>query len=191
MGQQNLSPTLFIDLATKKDLPAIIELQRLNLGRNLAEDEKKSQGFVSVETPLELLTNINSQEGVIVARLDEEIIGYIVRMTKEDASTIPLLKPFIARFPNITFKGKALTDYNYCILGQVCIKKEHRGNGLLEKLYKEFQNRSVRKYELAISEIGANNPRSLYVHLNKVGFEVIEQYSAEGQDWFVVILNLV
>ncbi len=190
MDPHNTLTGLFIGLAEKEDLLPIIELQKVNLGRNLSDTEKAEQGFVSVETSLDLLTRINSQSGIIVARINNTVIGYIIRMTDADTDTIPLLKPFTARFPTITFEGKSLTEYRYCILGQVCIQKEYRGQGLLEKLYTEFRNQSAEKYDLAISEIGTSNPRSLHVHTTKIGFKVAQEYSAEERNWYIVILDL-
>jgi GNAT superfamily N-acetyltransferase len=102
---------------------------------------------------------------------------------------IPLLDPFIERFQNINFEWKPLNDYKYCILWQTCIDKEYRGKGVLEKLYKELQNRLSHKYDLWISEIWANNSRSLYTHVEKIWLQIIETYIADGKERHVVVLD--
>ena len=72
---------------------------------------------------------------------------------------------------------------------QVCIEKNYRGKGILEKLYQELKTRLADKYDLGVSEIASNNPRSLHAHLNKIGLKIAEQYSAEGKDWYIVVLD--
>ena len=178
-----------IGLATEQDLSAIARLQQENLAPNVSADEKQQQGFVSVETPPDLLKEIAEQEGITVARAEGKTIGYLLPMSVEHGKQIPLLGPFIERFKTIQFEGKPLDEYRYCILGQVCIDKNYRGKGILEKLYQELETRLADNYDLGVSEIGANNPRSLRAHLGKVGLRVAEQYSAEGRDWYIVILD--
>lgn len=178
-----------IELAKKDDLVDISKLQQENLGRNLSDSEKQQDGFVSVETPIELLEEIINQEGITVARINGKVVGYLMPLSLAHAKEIKLLDPFIARFDDLKFEGKLLNQYRYCVLGQVCIDKNYRGKGILEKLYQELKTRLSNKYDLGISEIGANNPRSLDAHLNKIGLKINEQYSAEGRDWYIVTLD--
>lgn len=178
-----------IGLANEQDLSSVIRLQQENLSRNVSDEEKQRQGFVSVETSPELLKEIAEQEGITVARDGAKVVGYLMPMSVEQGRKIPLLDPFIERFKTIQFEGKPLDGYRYCILGQVCIDKNYHGKGILEKLYQELETRLADKYDLGVSEIGANNPRSLRAHLEKVGLKVAEQYSAEGRDWYIVVLD--
>jgi ribosomal protein S18 acetylase RimI-like enzyme len=178
-----------IGLAIESDLSDIAGLQQENLARNVSEEERQQQGFVSVETTPELLQEIAEQEGIIIARAGEKVVGYLMPMSVEHGKQIPLLDPFIGRFKHIQFEGKPLDEYRYCILGQACVAKNYRGRGILEKLYQELETRLADKYDLGVSEIGANNPRSLRAHLGKIGLKVAERYSAEGRDWFIVILD--
>ncbi len=178
-----------IDIAKEKDLADIIKLQKQNLVSNISKEERKQQGFVSVETPLKLLEEIAKQEGIAIARVKGRVVGYLMPMSVNHAKKVRLLDPFVERFKSIKFEGKDLNDYKYCILGQVCIDKDYRGKGILEKLYEELEKRLSKKYDLGVSEIGANNPRSLHAHLDKIGLKVAEQYSADGRDWYIVILD--
>ena len=178
-----------IGLAKDKDLTDISRLQQENLARNVSDKEKRQQGFVSVETSPKLLKEIAGQEGITVARVGEKVVGYLMPMSVEHGKQIPLLDPFLERFKSIQFEGKSLDEYRYCILAQVCIDKNYRAKGMLEKLYQELEARLADEYDLGVSEIGANNPRSLHAHLDKVGLKVVEQYSAEGKDWYIVILD--
>ncbi|MFZ2149932.1 MAG: GNAT family N-acetyltransferase [Minisyncoccia bacterium] len=179
-----------IGLATEKDIIEIIRLQQENLAPNVSGKEKQEQGFVSVETSEQLLKEIIKQEGIVVARLEGKVVGYLIPMSVEHTvQQVSMLDPFIEKLQTLTFDDKPLKDYKYCILTQVCVDKKYRGRGILEKLYGELKTKLSDKYELGVSEISSNNPRSLHVHLNKIGLKVAEQYSAEGKDWHIVILD--
>lgn len=178
-----------IGLAKEEDLADILRLQQENLGQNISEAEKEKQGFVSLETPEKLLREILDQEGITVARINGKVVGYLMPMSVEQCKQALLLHPFIEKFETVKFENKPLNEYRYCILGQVCVDKQYRGKGILEKLYEELKSRLAKKYDIGISEIGANNPRSLHVHLDKLGFKITEQYTAQGKDWYIVTLD--
>jgi ribosomal protein S18 acetylase RimI-like enzyme len=130
------------------------------------------------------------QEGITVARDGKRLVGYLIPMSIEQGKKIFLLDPFVERFKSIQFEGKSLDEYRYCIICQVCIDKNYGGRGIAEKLYQEAERRLANKYDLCVTEVGASNPRSLHVHLNKVGFKIADQYSANGMNWNVIILDL-
>ena len=146
MSFEEMNPQ--ITLANKDDLNSIIHLQQANLIKNISTEEKEKNGFVSVETEFDLLKEIADEEGITIAKDQNNIVGYLMPMTVEHGKRVPLFDPFIKRFENITFEGKSLNKYKYCILGQVCIDKEYRGKGILEKLYQELKNRLSNKYDL-------------------------------------------
>lgn len=178
-----------IGSATEQDLLFILDLQQKNLGRNMDEKKKNSQGFVSLETSLKLLKEILAQDNVIIARDEKKVIGYLIILTLEQGKKIHLLNPFIEQFKTVQFEDKPLNEYNHCILGQICIDENYRGKKILEALYQELKKRSANKYDIGISEIGANNPRSLRAHLNKIGLKIVGQYADDGMNWYIVILD--
>jgi len=182
-------PEVQTGLARPEDIDTILKLQQENLAENVGEQEKNQQGFVSVSTTKEQLEDIAQNEGITVAKVNEKVIGYLMPMTVEHAGGIPLLEPFIEKFKSLKIDSIPLTNLRHCVLGQVCIAKEHRGTGVLEKLYNDLKTRLAEEYDIGISEIGTNNPRSLHAHLDKIGLKIAEQYSADGRDWYIVYLD--
>lgn len=178
-----------IGLAKSEDLADIIRLQQENLYHNFSEEEKQKNGFVSIETPPELLQEIANEEGITVARDKGKTIGYLMPISVEHCQKIPLLDSLIEKLATVKFEGKPLNEYRHCVLGQVCIDKSYRGTGILEQLYQNLETRLADTYDLGVSEIGANNPRSLRAHSEKIGLKIIEQYSAAGRDWYIVVLD--
>jgi hypothetical protein len=159
-------------------------------GKNLSEEEKRKWGFVSLGTSPEILKEIIEKEGLFVAKEGNKLIGYLIVMEVETAKNVPFFGPLINYIQNIKINNKYLSDYKYCIIAQICISKEFRGSGLLEKLYSYIKNKLSTKYEIGVGEINAINFRSLAAHINKIGFKVIGEYSFQNEKWYVVYLNL-
>ena len=101
-GFAELNPE--IGSASDADLPEVARLQQDNLTRNVAEEEQRKEGFVSVETPPELLKEIANQEGITVAKVGGKVVGYLMPMTVAHAKRIPLLDPFIERFTSLSYE---------------------------------------------------------------------------------------
>jgi L-amino acid N-acyltransferase YncA len=73
-------------------------------------------------------------------------------------------------------------------MGQVCIDKNYRGQGLFGNLYKTMQKYYANDFQYLITEISARNPRSLKAH-SKVGFEDLKVFTdkVSGEVWHLVI----
>jgi predicted GNAT family N-acyltransferase len=183
-------PTPDIGFAREEDASDIFRLQQENLSRNVPDEEKQGQGFVSAETPPELLKEIIEQEGIAVARMDDKVVGYLMPMSLNHAQQVPFLRPFIERLDEVQFEGRPLSEYRYHIFGQVCIDKDYRGKGILEKLHQELINKFSEDYDLAVTEISANNTRSLGANTGKMGWKIVDTYLSDEINWHVVILDL-
>jgi len=83
-----------------------------------------------------------------------------------------------------------MKDLSYIILGQICVAKDFRGQGVFRKLYDVFNQYASEKFDYIITEIDATNERSIAAHLT-YGFEQIHQYlSKDGRKWAVVLYKL-
>jgi hypothetical protein len=49
-------------------------------------------------------------------------------------------------------------------------------------MHKRFIKMLNQNYDLLITEVSDQNPRSLHVHTKKLGLSVVQQYSAEGRN---------
>lgn len=172
---------------TEADLTGILLLQQANLGRNLTPQEAATQGFVTVEHSLNELEKLNLTEKHIVAKEAEKVVGYVLAMTPHSKTQIPVLIPMFEIFDHITYQNNIVSTYRYMVVGQVCIAKSHRGTGLFYACYEAFRRQYAGKYRFAITEIAANNHRSLKAH-SRMGFEAVHTYTApNGVEWVVVV----
>jgi predicted GNAT superfamily acetyltransferase len=170
-----------------EDLAGIIELQKKNLRSNLTKEEIEREGFVTVMHSLKDLTKMNAFEHSVIAKRGGKIIAYLIAMTSKSKADIPVLIPMFANFDNIRLHNKALSAYNYIVVGQVCVAKGFRGQGILDNCYAEYKKQFNGKYDFAITEIATKNLRSINAH-KRIGFTEICRYKApDNEEWSIVI----
>ncbi len=171
------------------DLRGILELQAKNLTRSLSAVEISSQGFVTVEHSFESLKKLNKTERHIIAKQDNRVVGYILSMTPEARDDIPVLVPMFRIFDETPYQGKMISDHRFIVVGQVCVDRDFRGQGLFDNCYRAYREYHKDKYAFAITEIARANPRSLNAH-KRTGFRELRSYRDENDtDWIVVIWN--
>ncbi|MDH3649188.1 MAG: GNAT family N-acetyltransferase [Saprospiraceae bacterium] len=172
---------------TTQDLKGILDLQRRNLTRNLSEEEVKSEGFVTVEHDLDLITRMNTAEKSVVAKSKDVVIGYTLAMTPVFASDIPILSHMFDQFGHSHYQGKPIKEAHFIICGQVCVDKDFRGQKIMDRMYALYRDTYKSRYAFVITEIADHNPRSLHAHL-RVGFQIIHSYSSgKGIVWHLVL----
>lgn len=169
-----------------KDLAGILALQQQNLPQYLSADEIKSQGFVTVVHTMDILQNMNRIEQSIIARDNETVIAYLLAMTAASKEDTPVLRPMFDLFDTIQLDKKPVSDYKYIVVGQVCVDKNYRGMGVLDKCYTAYRNHFRDKYDFAITEIATKNLRSINAHI-RIGFTEIFNYTApDNEEWSIV-----
>lgn len=179
--------TVFTTSDSKNDLDGILDLQKKNLALNLSADEIHSQGFLTVTHSYNQLSKLNAYEKHVIAKNNDKVIGYLLAMTEHSKSDIPILIPMFNMFNNTTYNDKTIIDYNYIVVGQVCIEKSYRGQGILDKCYSAYKDHYSDKYDFAITEIAKSNTRSLNAH-KRIGFKEIKTYtSPKNAEWIIVV----
>lgn len=178
---------IYILSRSDNELTEIIDLQKRNLLYNLPEEEQKSQGFLTVSHSLEDLKKMNGYERNLIVKEHDKIVGYLLTMTKKSRMDIPILISMFAIFDLLLYKNKPISEYNYLVVGQVCIDKNYRGLGILDKAYAEYKAYFKPKYDFAITEIATNNERSINAH-KKIGFLEIHRYTdPRNTEWSIVV----
>ncbi len=172
---------------TTSDLEQILALQRRNLPSSLSADELREQGFVTVVHTLQNLLRMNMIHQHVIGKNGTRIIAYLLAMTEHSKEDIPVLEPMFAMFRQLSFAGRPLTDYHYIVVGQVCVDKDFRGQGILDRCYDFYRQTYSPVFDFAITEIDATNTRSLAAH-KRIGFRELHRfYSADGIEWVIVI----
>jgi len=177
---------IYTTAQSENDLHGILNLQKANLRINLSEAEINSQGFVTVVHSFSDLKKLNDIEAHVIAKEGERVVAYLLAMTAKSRNDIPILLPLFEMFERVSFGTELISNCNYIVVGQVCVAKEYRGQGVLAKTYLKYKERFEDKYDFAITEIDNSNQRSLHAH-RKIGFIEIHRYmSSSKTEWVVV-----
>ncbi|MBT8257359.1 MAG: N-acetyltransferase [Bacteroidia bacterium] len=167
---------------TIKELEQILSLQTRNLRNALSPDLKKSEGFLTVKHDLELLKDMNSKCPHIIAIHDKKVIGYALSMHPDFAQSIDILKPLFELVSKQVPRG-----INYIVMGQICIDKAFRKQGVFKGLYNFMKSQLMDDFDWIITEVDKQNQRSLEAHLN-TGFKPIIEHRSNQRDWMMIYL---
>jgi len=169
--------------ATSEDeLKQILSLQRANLPTSVSPKEREKEGFVTVVHTFEILKAMNDVFPHIIAKLGEQVVAYALCMHPKFANDIAILKPMFDEVDIIT-----PSIINYIAMGQICVDKNFRKQGIFRKLYETMQSVTQPSFESIITEIDASNTRSLQAHY-AIGFKELKTYQSGGQMWKIVSL---
>lgn len=172
--------------SSNADLQAILDLQRQNLKQLVNEAEKQSQGFVTVEHSFDLLQQMHRQAPSILVKEGTQLAGYALVMLTESKELVPELISMFNRFDTLQWKGKLLTEYNYYAMGQICVAKAFRGQGVFDLLYQKHKAVYQDQFDFIITEVSVSNLRSLRAH-HRTGFVTIDTYKDHIDEWEVVL----
>lgn len=173
----------FTQASTTNQLEQILWLQQQNLPKNLTPAQIESEGFLTVEHSLSVLKEMNNECGHIIALENEEVVAYALCMHPKFAESIEVLKPMFHEI-NQVVQGKN----NYMVMGQICVAKSYRGQGLFGRLYETMKEKLPAGFDTIITEVDAKNQRSLHAH-KAVGFTELKKYSSDGKDWSLITLK--
>ena len=173
---------------TREELEDILSLQRANLPQHISVAEKAEQGFVTVNHSFQQLAEMNSLAPHLIAKDGEQVVGYILAMTKASKTLVPVLVPMFQQFASLDFGGKPVSDFNYLVIGQICVDKNYRGQGIFDGMYAAYRGMFSDLFDFAITEIAISNIRSIKAH-QRVGFQIIHEFSDSTQNWAIVLLN--
>jgi len=173
-------------VTTNEELQQIVRLSEQNIRTKLSQEEKQSQGFVSWPYSFDLLQKMNEQAPHVIVKVENKVAGYALVALKEARHFHPDLETMVQHLDKITYKNKKLSDYNYYVMGQICIDRSYRGKGIFEMLYQKHKELFQDKCDFIVTEISTSNGRSIRAH-EKVGFKTIYTYRDAMDEWNVVV----
>jgi len=177
---------------TDNDLKQILRLQRANLPHVLSSEEKTTEGFVTVHHDFKTLKAMHEKCPHILAKDDDTVVGYALSMHPDFGESIDVLKPMFKEINRVIDSPqgmlKQLRHDNFIVMGQICVDKAYRKQGIFRKLYETMQNYLFPPFSAIITEVDATNTRSLQAHY-AIGFKDVTSYSAEGQAWMLIVLS--
>ncbi|MAN59708.1 MAG: GNAT family N-acetyltransferase, partial [Flavobacteriaceae bacterium] len=147
---------------TDKDLREILHLQQLHLPDALTSEEIQD-GFVTVSHSLSLLRKMNEACPHTIAKDDDRVVGYALSMHPKFKDEIDILKPMFVEIDSTirTLPTKTKKAPCYMVMGQICITKSYRRQGLFRSLYDSMAAHLPAVFEYIITEVDLANTHSL------------------------------
>ena len=171
---------------TDREIQEIRDLQEINLKENVTSENRLSDGFLTAKYELDFLKAMNGLTPAIIAKQNGVVVGYALATDRTLLAQHPLLKDLGTQINKIPFGGKFVGDFDYLVVGQLCVAKEVRGRGLAQDLYAQFKANYENRYPFAITDVDRENLASLKTHL-KVGFQVVSMLQYGSSNWHVVV----
>lgn len=171
---------------TKEELHQILLLQQQYLAGRNSMAEEKEQGFVTVHHTVEKMEQLHALAPSVIVKDEELVIAYALVLLTEAGSLIPELKSMFEMLQTLSFNGKPLQQYRYYVMGQVCVDKPYRGQGVFQMLYAKHKELMQSSYDFVITEIATRNTRSIRAH-EKIGFELLHRFKDENEEWDIVV----
>lgn len=171
---------------TEEEIVGIKDLQMRNHKSILSQEEMSSQGFVTAEYSIDFLKKMNEAEpSVIAVDAQGQVVGYAIASPKSIMGYHSFLDELFIAADELNIQGIEGKNLNYILVGQLCVAKSHRGQGLVKAMYDYFRHILSPKYDCVITDVDIKNPRSLKAHL-KAGYQIVETKTYGGLSWNVV-----
>jgi ribosomal protein S18 acetylase RimI-like enzyme len=169
-------------VSNKEELEEILMLQKHNLPDHLSKKEKEKEGFVTISHTFDLLDRMNAVCPHIIAKDKGRVIGYTLCMHPDFSKEIPILISMLQQLKKVR-----PPEESFIIMGQVCIDKSYRGQGVFRGLYETMKKSLGSTYKIIVTEVDGRNQRSLNAHL-AIGFTTIKKYQSQERDWYLIVL---
>lgn len=169
-------------VSTEKELNQILALQKTNAINATSSEEKQREGFVTVSHNFDILKQMNDACPHVIAKDGDMVVGYALVMLKEFRDDISILS---AMFETAV---ELLGDKSYLAMGQICISKEYRKQGIFRGMYNFYKEELQDEFDCLLTEVATKNQRSIEAH-KSVGFKILKTQITDGISWELINWN--
>src|SRR5262245_7771497 len=136
---------MIVRRATPADYSGICELAAANYEQNLSPNDRQ-RGFLSAEFTSQQIADMATDLGIVVASDEGRVVGFACASRHDWSGQPPVVKNMFAKFDQIQFQGRPLTEYTAFVYGPVCVDVSYRGRGLAGELYRGIQQEVSGRY---------------------------------------------
>ncbi len=178
-----------LKLAELSDIKATLKLHAKYQIDTIKEEDKKD-GFVTTAFTKEELTElIEKEQGLFIAKDEEQVIAYVMAASWEFWSQWPMFAHMIKDLPNLEYMGKRLSVENSYQYGPICIDKRYRGEKLLKEIFDFSREHMHKRFPILVTFVNKINPRSFEAHKRKLGLEVIQEFEFNNNHYYEMVYD--
>jgi len=164
---------------TDGELEQILEIQSRAIKSNVSDEDRIKEGYITVPHTFDILKEMNDASPHILAIDGDTVAGYALVMLRRFRNKIPVLEPMFESADAL------LPMHNYLAMGQICIDKPYRSQGLFKGLYNFYREELSATYDCLFTEVATANTRSLEAH-KAVGFKILKTEVTDGTSWELI-----
>jgi hypothetical protein len=188
-GEGSSVAQVLLRRATTRDLPGILELQKANYVGNLAMEER-GEGYLSLEFTPGQLEQLSRDIGVFVACDNEAVLGFLCAFRRSFCHDSPLIAKMLEELDRVRYLGNSLASHRSFIYGPVCIHRSWRGRGLLQRLYAALLKEVAGRFEVGVTFVAKDNPRSRHVHAHKLSMAEVGEFEVGGEGYVLLAFRV-
>src|SRR4051812_44066829 len=122
-------------VTSRQELLQIIQLNTENLKQNFNKEQQQKEGFVTWLYSLDLLEQMHRLAPSVIVKDGNEVAGYALTTLKEASEFHRDLKTMFRNLEKVCYRNKPLTEYHFYCMGQICVARKYRGQGIVQQLY--------------------------------------------------------
>ena len=176
-------------LAKIEDIEKVLELHFKYQIDSIKEEDKKDGFITTAFTKEQMIDLITLEQGLFIAVENEKIVAYVMSASWDFWSRWPMFAFMIKDLPNLEYLGQKLSTKNSYQYGPVCVDKEYRGSGVLEKIFDFARKNMAKRFPILVTFINKINPRSYEAHTKKLKLEVIKEFTYNNNNYYELVYD--
>ena len=122
-------------IAQIKDIEKVLQLHFKYQIDTIRQEDKKDGFITTAFTKEQMVDLITLEQGLFIAVENDRIVAYVMSASWNFWSSWPMFAFMVEDLHNLEYLGQKLSVQNSYQYGPVCVDKEYRGSGVLEKLF--------------------------------------------------------
>ena len=176
-------------IAQIEDIEKVLELHSKYQIDSIKQEDKKDGFITTAFTKEQMVDLITLEQGLFIAIENEKIVAYVMSASWKFWSRWPMFAFMMEDLPNLEYLGQKLTVQNSYQYGPVCVDKEYRGSGVLEKIFDFARENMAKRFPILVTFINKINPRSYEAHTKKLKLEVIKEFSYNNNNYYELVYD--
>ena len=176
-------------IAQIEDIEKVLELHFKYQIDTIRQEDKKDGFITTAFTKEQMVDLITLEQGLFIAIENEKIVAYVMSASWKFWSRWPMFAFMMEDLPNLEYLGQKLTVQNSYQYGPVCVDKEYRGSGVLEKIFDFARENMAKRFPILVTFINKINPRSYEAHTKKLKLEVIKEFSYNNNNYYELVYD--
>jgi GNAT superfamily N-acetyltransferase len=176
-------------IAQIEDIEKVLELHSKYQIDSIRQEDKKDGFITTAFTKEQMIDLITLEQGLFIALENEKIVAYVMSASWNFWSRWPMFAFMVEDLYNLEYLGQKLTIQNSYQYGPVCVDKEYRGSGVLEKIFDFARENMAKRFPILVTFINKINPRSYEAHTKKLKLEVIKEFSYNNNNYYELVYD--